>query len=266
MKKSAFIPYFFVVMLSTSCAQKSDSDIKTPKSIDFTIEKVVEGIQNPWGMAFLPNSGILITEKVGKILSFKEGELTEIENLPKIYVRGQGGLMDIELHPNYIDNGWLYLSFASSEGNGKGGNTAIMRARLSNNQLVDKQLLYKGEPNTTKGQHFGSRLEFDNEGYLYFSIGDRGNRDVNPQDLTRDGGKIYRIHDDGRIPDDNPFIGKPKNKSAVFSYGHRNPQGLAKHPLTGQIWEHEHGPRGGDEINKIQKGKKLWLAYNNLWH
>ena len=255
MKKSAFIPYFFVVMLSTSCAQKSDSGIKTPKSIDFTIEKVVEGIQNPWGMAFLPNGSILITEKVGKILSFKEGELTEIENLPKIYVRGQGGLMDIELHPNYIDNGWLYLSFASSEGNGKGGNTAIMRARLSNNQLVDKQLLYKGEPNTTKGQHFGSRLEFDNEGYLYFSIGDRGNRDVNPQDLTRDGGKIYRILDDGRIPDDNPFIGKSKNKSAVFSYGHRNPQGLAKHPLTGQIWEHEHGPRGGDEINKIQKGK-----------
>jgi glucose/arabinose dehydrogenase len=163
--------------------------------------------------------------------------------------------MDIELHPDYAKNGWIYFSYASSEGDGKGGHTAIMRAKISDNKLVNKQLLYKATPNTTRGQHFGSRLEFDREGYLYFSIGERGDRDVNPQDITRDGGKIYRLHDDGRIPTDNPFVGNNSAKTAIYSYGHRNPQGLTLHPETGQLWEHEHGPRGGDEINIIQKGK-----------
>jgi glucose/arabinose dehydrogenase len=115
--------------------------------------------------------------------------------------------------------------------------------------------LYKASPNSKKGQHFGSRIEFDNKGYLYFSIGDRGSRDVNPQDVTLDGGKIYRIHDDGRIPEDNPFVNKVGAKKAIYSYGHRNPQGMTKHPITGEIWTHEHGPRGGDEINIIKKGK-----------
>ena len=255
MKKSALAPYFFVVMLTTSCAQISDRGINSPKSIDFTEELVIGGIQNPWGMVFLPDGGILITEKTGRLLHFKSGKTIEISNVPDVYVRGQGGLMDIELHPNYNENGWVYLSFASEQGEGKGGNTAIMRAKLSNNQLVDAQLLYKAEPNSTKGQHFGSRLEFDEEGYLYFSVGERGSRDVNPQDITRDGGKIYRLHDDGRIPNDNPFVGKSGAKTAIFSYGHRNPQGLAKNPVTGKMWEHEHGPRGGDEINIIEKGK-----------
>ncbi|MEM0933327.1 MAG: PQQ-dependent sugar dehydrogenase [Bacteroidota bacterium] len=255
MKKSALIPYFFVVMLSVSCAQSIDKRINLPEKDLFTLEPVVEKIQNPWGMAFLPDGGILVTEKSGKLLLFQAGKTTEIQNLPEIYVKGQGGLMDVELHPNYKENGWIYLSFASEKGEGTGGNTAIMRAKLNGNRLVNNQLLYKGTPNTTKGQHFGSRLEFDNEGNLYFSIGDRANRDVNPQDVTRDGGKIYRIKDDGRIPSDNPFVNQKGAKTAIFSYGHRNPQGLAKHPGTGKIWEHEHGPRGGDEINIIQKGK-----------
>lgn len=255
MKKSALIPYFFVVMLSVSCAQSIDKRINLPEKDLFTLEPVVEKIQNPWGMAFLPDGGILVTEKSGKLLLFQAGKTTEIQNLPEIYVKGQGGLMDVELHPNYKENGWIYLSFASNKGEGTGGNTAIMRAKLNGNRLVNNQLLYKGTPNTTKGQHFGSRLEFDNEGNLYFSIGDRANRDVNPQDVTRDGGKIYRIKDDGRIPSDNPFVNQKGAKTAIFSYGHRNPQGLAKHPGTGKIWEHEHGPRGGDEINIIQKGK-----------
>lgn len=255
MKKSVVFQYFFVVLLSTSCAQSPDKTINIPKTIDFTAESVVSGLQNPWGMVFLPDGSMLITEKTGELVHYSSGKTSKIANVPDVYVRGQGGLMDIELHPKYTENGWLYLSYASSEGNGKGGNTAIMRAKLSNNRLVQKQLLYKAEPNSTRGQHFGSRLEFDNEGYLYFSVGERGNRDVNPQDITRDGGKIYRIHDDGRIPDDNPFVGKSGAKTAIYSYGHRNPQGLTKHPETGKLWEHEHGPRGGDEINIIQKGK-----------
>lgn len=255
MKKSAILPYFFVVMLTTSCAQNSDKGIKTPTSVDFTVETVIEGIQNPWGMVFLPNGGILVTEKSGKLLHYANGKTNQITNIPEIYVRGQGGFLDIELHPNYSENGWIYMTYSSDKGNGKGGNTAIMRAKISGNQLVEKQLLYKGEPNTTKGQHFGSRLEFDRDGYLFFSIGDRGNRDVNPQSVYRDGGKIYRIHDDGRIPGDNPFVDKVGAKTAVYSYGHRNPQGLTLNPTTGELWEHEHGPRGGDEINVIQKGK-----------
>ncbi|AWX43291.1 Quinoprotein glucose dehydrogenase (PQQ, quinone) [Flagellimonas maritima] len=255
MKKSVFLPYFFVVMLTSSCAQNSDKDINIPKKVGFDTQLVIDGIQNPWGMAFLPNGTILITEKAGKLLLCTNGKITEINNLPDIYVRGQGGLMDIALHPDYENNGWLYLSYSSASGSGKGGNTAILRAKLSGNSLTEKQLLYKGIPNTTKGQHFGSRLEFDGEGFLFFSIGDRGNRDVNPQDITKDGGKIYRILDDGRIPEDNPFINSSNAKTAIYSYGHRNPQGLAIHPETGNLWEHEHGPRGGDEINIVQKGK-----------
>lgn len=255
MKNSVILPYFFVVMLTSSCAQNSDKGINLPKVVSFNSLPVVSGIQNPWGMVFLPDNSILITEKSGKLLHFSKGKTVEISNIPDIYVRGQGGFLDIELHPDYDKNGWIYFSFASAQGNGKGGNTAILRAKLKGDSLVDHQLLYKAAPNTTRGQHFGSRLEFDNEGYLYFSVGDRGNRDNNPQDIGRDGGKIYRIHDDGRIPADNPFVDKSGAKTAIFSYGHRNPQGLTKHPETGQLWEHEHGPRGGDEINIIEKGK-----------
>ncbi|TAI49280.1 PQQ-dependent sugar dehydrogenase [Flagellimonas allohymeniacidonis] len=255
MKKSALLTYFFVVMLGVSCAQKTDKGIKLPQKVDFTPVLVVDNIRNPWGMAFLPNGGVLITEKSGKLLLSQNGKTQEIQGLPEIYVRGQGGLMDVEIHPNYSENSWVYLSFSSQKGGGIGGNTAIIRAKLEKNRLTELQWLYKAAPNSRRGQHFGSRLEFDNQGFLYFSIGDRGNRDVNPQDITRDGGKIYRIHDDGRIPADNPFTNQKGAKTAIYSYGHRNPQGLAIHPETLELWEHEHGPRGGDEINIIEKSK-----------
>lgn len=195
---------------------------------------------------------MLINEKEGRIILFNKGKKTEISGAPEIHLWGQGGLLDVELHPNYKTNGWIYFSFASSDGNKKGGNTAIMRAKLKNNTLIDKQLLYKATPNTTKGQHFGSRIVFK-DNYLFFTIGDRGNRDENPQDLTKDGGKIYRLHDDGRIPEDNPFVNTKNAKTAIWSYGHRNPQGMKINPFTGDIWTHEHGPKGGDEINIIKK-------------
>ena len=240
-----------------SCGQtkKNDVEITTSQNPKYTTEIVVPNLKIPWGMAFLPDGSILITEKAGQLIHFKNGAKTVIKNCPKVSARGQGGLLDIELHPNYKENGWLYMSYSSPEGDEQGANTAIVRARLKDGALIDNELLYKASPNSTKGQHFGSRLEFDNQGYLYFSIGDRGNRDVNPQDITRDCGKIYRIHDDGRIPKDNPFVNEPNAKHAIYSYGHRNPQGLIKHPKTGKILNHEHGPRGGDEINIIKKGK-----------
>lgn len=236
-------------------AKTNTPELATPEQVNYTSEVVVPDLSIPWGMAFLPDGSILVSEKTGELIHFRNGVKTNISDPPEVYVRGQGGLMDLELHPDYENNGWIYLSYSSQEGEGSGGNTAIIRARLEGDRLADQELLYKAVPNTTRGAHFGSRMEFDEQGMLYFSIGDRYNRDVNPQDITRDGGKIYRIHDDGTIPDDNPFVNEPNAKKAIFSYGHRNPQGMARHPDTGQIWVHEHGPRGGDEINVIAEGK-----------
>jgi len=255
MKNCTIYLYFFVVLLSQACAQTVDKTVKTPSKALVSAELVVADLQIPWGFDFLPNGALLITEKSGELLHFKDGKKTTLTGLPKIKEVGQGGLMDIEVHPNFEENNWIYISYSSAEGEGKGANTAIMRARLNGNQLSDQKVLYKASPNSSKPFHFGSRISFDNDGYLYFSVGDRGNRDKNPQDITRDCGKIYRIHDDGRIPDDNPFVNVSGAKKAIYSYGHRNPQGMVKHPVTGEIWVNEHGPRGGDELNVVKKGK-----------
>ena len=216
--------------------------------------KFAEGIPVPWGMTQLPDGRFLVTERSGNLyLVDATGNKTEVTGLPEISVNGQGGLLDVIQHPEYARNGWLYFSYSSKDGEGEGENTTIMRAKLKGNELVEQQRIYKASPNVATRYHFGSRMAFDNEGYLYFSIGDRGQRDKLPQDLNMDGGKIYRVHDDGRIPKDNPFVKGPK--PAAYSYGHRNPQGMAKDPRTGKIWTHEHGPRGGDEVNIIEPGK-----------
>ncbi len=259
MKKISLL-FVIITVILTSCKNNNQEDIAA--SIDpgnfsgYEIETVVDGLEVAWGMAFLPDGSMLITEQKGDLIHFKDGNKTLVQGVPKVYYENQGGLLDIELHPNYKENGWIYLSFSSTIANqGKGANTAIMRAKLADNKLVDQEILYEATPNTKKGGHFGSRLEFDREGYLYISIGDRQNRDVNPQDITRDNGKIYRINDDGSIPLDNPFYNTEGAMKAIYSYGHRNPQGMTMHPVTGQIWTHEHGPQGGDEINIIQAGK-----------
>mgnify|MGYP003632408576 CR=1 FL=1 len=255
MKKIAIALYLIVVTLNSSCAQETENKVSETENPPFSTELFVDDLQLPWGLTMMPDNSLLITEIDGKVIHFKDNIKTEISNVPEIYRRGQGGLMDIVLHPNYEENGWIYITYASEgEGEEKGGNTTLMRAKLKDNAFIEKQLLYKATPNTTKGQHFGSRIVFDNEGYLYFSVGDRGDRDVNPQDVTRDGGKIYRLNDDGSIPNDNPFVNTDGAKKAIYSYGHRNPQGLVKNPETGEIWNHEHGPKGGDEINVIKKG------------
>ncbi len=253
-KTSLILIYFIAFTLSSSCQSQVVQSFESEK-LAYTLEPVITNMEIPWGMAFLPDGSMLVTEKKGELIHFKNGQKILVKNVPKVYTKGQGGLLDLELHPNYDKNGWIYISYASSEGQGEGGNTAIIRAKLKDDALIDIEKLYKAEPNTTKGQHFGSRIEFDNDGYLYFSIGDRGNLQQNPQDITRDGGKIYRLFDDGRIPQDNPFVGVTNAKTAIYSFGHRNPQGMLKNYNTGQIWVHEHGPMGGDEINIIQKGK-----------
>ncbi len=248
-------PLLLLLSFTISCAQQKKNDVSlNVEPRGYSIQTVVEGISNPWGMAWLPDGSLLITEKSGDLIHFINGTRILIKNVPEVYARGQGGLMDIVLHPDYAKNGWIYITYSSSEGEGDGGNTALIRCKLENNALTNIETLYKATPNTTKGQHFGSRIEFDNEGYVYFTIGERGEENVNPQDITRDGGKTYRLNADGSIPTDNPFMDRPNAKKAIYTYGNRNAQGMTKHPETGEIWLHEHGPKGGDEINIVKKG------------
>ncbi len=254
------ISSFSLALLIVACTEKpstnTSEDQNQTQKINYTPELYFDGVTIPWGMTWLPNGDMLITDRSGKLLRVRDGKLlAEISGVPEVYSRGQGGLLDIILHPEYDSNGWIYITYSSTQGMEDGANTAIMRAKLEDNALVQSQVLYKASPNSTRGQHFGSRIAFDGDGYLYFSVGDRGNRDVNPQDLSRDGGKVYRLNDDGSIPSDNPFVDQEGAIDAVYSYGHRNPQGMATHPETGKIWAHEHGPRGGDELNYIEPGK-----------
>ena len=220
----------------------------------YTTELVVDGIDIPWGIDFLPDESMLVTEKSGTLYHIVNGKKTAIKNVPTVYNRGQGGLLDIKVHPDFKNNNFIFITYASEEGEGKGGNTALIRAELKNNALENIKTLYKATPNTTRGQHFGSRIVIDDQGFIFFTIGERGNRDENPQDITRDGGKLYRLHIDGSVPKDNPFVGKENAKEAIWSYGHRNPQGMEINPETNTIWLHEHGPKGGDEINIPKKG------------
>ncbi|MFD2167868.1 PQQ-dependent sugar dehydrogenase [Thalassotalea euphylliae] len=248
-----------IMMLSSACVAFQGPEIDLAESGNrYTASTIVKGVEVPWGMTQLPNSDILVTDRKGELRLIREGKLVEqpVQGLPPVVAGGQGGLLDIVLHPDYGKNGWLYMTMSSPEGEGEGNNTALYRAKFDGEKvsLKDAEMLYKGSDNTTKRHHYGSRIAFDNNGYVFFSIGDRGERDVKPQDLSIDGGKVYRLHDDGRVPKDNPFVGQENTRPATYSYGHRNPQGMAKHPETGKIWSHEHGPRGGDEINIIKKG------------
>ena len=223
-------------------------------SQDLKYKIIIDNLDVPWSFVFLPDNSILINERKGELIHFKNGRKTKIKNLPNIISKNQGGLLDIELHPNFKENKWIYISYTSSNDESQGMNTTILRFKIQNYTAINQEIIYKATPNSKRSIHFGSRMVFDKENYLFFSIGDRGNRDLNPQNINRDGGKIYRLHDDGRIPIDNPFVDEKNSKKAIFSYGHRNPQGMIYDEEKDEIWIHEHGPRGGDEINIIKSG------------
>ena len=245
--------------LSVGC-NANDSHVMQTNGLDknITASLFSDGIAIPWAMVQLPSGEILVSERAGQLRVIKNGRLLSerISGLPDIDSNGQGGLLDLALHPDFATNQWLYFTYASSEGKKAGSNTALMRATLNiaTLSLTNQKLIYKAQPNSKKGQHYGSRIVFDEKGFIYFSVGDRGQRDVNPQNIYKDGGKIYRLYDDGRIPSDNPFLTQYGVKTAVYSYGHRNPQGMSIDPRSNIIWSHEHGPRGGDEVNIIKKG------------
>ena len=384
MKNIILIIGFTAYVLLSCNAQENPPKIKASSSSNYTYEIIVEGVEIPWGMSFIKKNDLLITEKSGILYRFKNGIKNKIKGLPPVYVRGQGGLLDVAISPffkktkeiyftmsseidtynnisytdksvsveNFLENKLiqdaielirkeypfvyndtyrdfietykdelkngsdpiekfqLFLdvnyypdikdendlekisnlnskikkieisnnvnlfeeekklkkklrsiqkkySFIPQNGKrkSKGGHTALYKAVLEDFELKDVKMIYKGDFNTKKGQHWGSRIVFDENNYLYFTIGDRGNRDVNPQDITRDGGKVYRLNLDGSIPNDNPFVGKNKVREAIYSFGHRNPQGMVYNKNTKEIWTNEHGPKGGDEINVIQPGK-----------
>ncbi len=228
-------------------------DVIETEDLSFRLDTVASGLGIPWGITWLPEGDMLVTERGGELFRFKDGQFVSmIEDVPEVYAKGQGGLLDIKIHPDYEENGWIYLAY--SEPSGNGGNTAIMRARLDGNSLIDKEKLFKAEPDSRRGVHFGCQMAFDDNNYLFFSVGERG-KPSNAQDLSNHCGKIHRIHDDGSIPDDNPFVDNTDAMPSIWSYGHRNPQGLAFHPETGELWSTEHGPKGGDELNIIEKGK-----------
>lgn len=227
----------------------------TIRSLDlnFVLEEVAgSNMQIPWGMVVLPDGSMLVTEKAGKLFHVTKGAMKEVEGLPQVYVRGQGGLMDVILHPNFSKNRFVYLSYADGP-NANSVNTSIGFGEFRDGKLKNFRRIFHGQPDTGNGVHFGCRMFFDNQGYLFFGIGDRG-RMQQAQQLDNHCGKIHRIFDDGRIPNDNPFVGREGAMPSVWCYGVRNPQGLTYDSKRNIIWENEHGPKGGDELNIIRKG------------
>jgi glucose/arabinose dehydrogenase len=234
------------------------SNIFKTESLTIRLDTVMSGISIPWGMAFLPDGEMLVTERGGKIFRVSTNrELQPISGGPQVVAQGQGGLLDIELHPDFKNNQLVYLSYSLGKKSDSGdlATTAVMRAKLNGNLLEQQQNIFEALPYSKTRHHYGSRLEFDNNGYLYITVGDRGNHFVHPQSLKSYPGKIHRIKDDGSIPADNPFINTPDAVPSIYSYGHRNAQGMVMNAETGAIWVNEHGPRGGDEINLVQKAK-----------
>ena len=381
--KNIFLNIIIVITTLNCNAQENPPKITTPSQTNYSYEIIVDSLEIPWGMSFINENDLLVTEKSGILYRVTNGIKKTVKGLPPVYLRGQGGLLDIAISPNYKDTKEVYFTMSSeidtynislinksiSDENSttnqliqkaikiirkeypfvfnetledfietfkdelkngddpiekfqlfldvnyypdikdendlnkiselsskikkieisndeklyqeekklkdklralqkkysflpqngkrkaKGGHTALYKATLVDLELKDIKMIYKGEFNTKKGQHWGSRIIFDDKNYLYFTIGDRGNRDVNPQDISRDGGKVYRLNLDGSIPSDNPFVGKKNVRKAIYSYGHRNPQGMVFNKRKKEIWTNEHGPKGGDEINIIKPGK-----------
>ncbi len=228
----------------------------------FRLVTVADGLQNPWSLAFLPNGDMLVTERSGQLRAIRGGTLQPepISGLPEARVGNQGGLLDVVPHPNFAQNQLIYISYSKFSADRATGTTAIIRGRLEGNALTNVQELLEADAWSKGMGHYGSRLAFDANGFLFITIGDRqappsGNLETHPaQLLATHQGKVLRLHDDGRVPADNPFVGRAGAKPEIWSYGHRSLQGLAINPVTGDVWESEHGPQGGDELNLIEKG------------
>ena len=255
LKKCLMIVIWFVFAIK---AEDSDWDtriVKTEK-VSFKVETYADGFEIPWGMAFLPDNRMMVTDRIGDLWIIEKDGKDKVKvsgEIPNVRSKGQGGMLDVAVHPDFNTNSYIYLSFSDYSENKS--HTSLIRAKLVNNSLVNSQIIFRPEEKffTKRSLHFGSRIIFDDKGFIFFCIGDRGDRDL-AQNLDMPNGKMYRIRDDGTIPIDNPFYYTKGAIKSIWSYGHRNPQGLAIHPSTRQLWEAEHGPRGGDEVNIILRG------------
>ena len=240
-------------------AQQSDG-VQRSAYHDYRVVTVVEGLMSPWSIAFLPGGDMLVTERPGRLRIVREGRLlpAPVAGVPPVLAQGQGGLLDVVAHPDFATNRLLYISYSKPYGTEEGATTAIIRARFEGDALHDVEELFVA--NSRGRGHYGSRIAFDGQGHIYFSVGDRqapptGDLESHPaQDLSNHHGTINRLHEDGRIPADNPFMGRQGVESSIYSYGHRNSQGLVIDRATGNIWTTEHGPQGGDEVNLIVPG------------
>ena len=230
-----------------------DAQIVQSQKQAFRTTVVTDSLEHPWSLAFLPDGRMLVTERPGRLRIIVDGRLqaAPISGVPKVFAKGQGGLLDVVLHPDYASNGWIYFSYAAASL--RGGHTAVARARLDGNRLVDLETLFKANNLAGGGVHFGSRLAFGGDGKLYVTVGERGDGDK-AQELSSHNGTTVRLNDDGSVPDDNPFLKTAGALPETYSYGHRNPQGMARHPVSGDIWLNEHGPQGGDEVNIVSAG------------
>ncbi len=223
------------------------------------VTTITQGLEHPWALAFLPDrQGMLVTERPGnlRVVGMDGKRSAPIEGVPKVWAKGQGGLLDVVLSPDFKQDRMVYLSYAEGGAAGDKAGTAVGRGRLSDDlkTLKDFTVIFRQEPKLSVGNHFGSRLVFDRDGYLFITLGENNDRPT-AQDLDKLQGKVVRIYPDGKVPDDNPFVGQSGVRPEIWSYGHRNPQGAALNPWTGTLWENEHGPRGGDEVNIIERGK-----------
>jgi glucose/arabinose dehydrogenase len=228
---------------------------------DYRVVTVADGLIQPWSIAFLPGGDVLITERPGRLRVMRQGKLLPeaVEGVPKVFHTSQGGLLEVMPHPNFASNRLIYLSFSKPGATESEATTTLVRGRFDGPRLTDVEQLFTA---VTKGRnHFGGKIAFDRNGYLFLTLGDRqvapeGNLEAHPaQDLSNHHGKIVRLHDDGRVPTDNPFANRAGARPEIWSYGHRNVQGLAIHPETGDVWADEHGPQGGDELNRVEPGK-----------
>ena len=244
------------MMLRTALAALLLALPASAQTSQIKIDTVAEGLENPWGLAFLPDGRMLVTERPGRLnLVSKDGEVSKIGNVPEVVARGQGGLLDVALDPGFAENRLLYLSYAEA-GDGAAG-TAVARARLSddNKAIENVEVIFRQTPKVAGGNHFGSRLVFAPDGKLFVTLGERFDYREKAQDLGTTLGKVVRINPDGSVPEDNPFVGRNGALPEIWSYGHRNAQSAAINPATGALWTVEHGARGGDEINIPEAGK-----------
>ena len=242
-----------------------DGRIVTSEKQTFKMEIVARGIETPWALAFLPDGRLLITERPGHLRIVQNGRLLAepVKGTPKVWEKQDGGLLDVEVHPQYARNGWIYLSYSETLAGAVASPpadppsmTVIVRGKINkNNEWVDQQVLFRAPPAiyNASNAHYGSRFIFDKHNHLFFSFGEK-QQVMDAQDLSKPTGKIHRVNDDGTVPKDNPFVNRAGALPTIWSYGHRNPQGLAWDPVTGKLWESEHGPNGGDEINIIEPG------------